>query len=199
MNKITVNENEEKIFYTGSDDITYDVLENGKLIVFEYVVNDSNKVIINLKGKNAEVEYHYSVINYDNNKFNITINHFANNTVSNIFNHGVNVLNNALTFEVSGVVPKNSNGCTCNQKNQIINLANGAGEIKPNLLIDNFDVVSSHAAYIGKFKDELLFYLMSRGISKSNAVELLMTSLLLNEGDVKEPIVEAFLKQIKEV
>ena len=46
----------------------------------------------------------------------------------------------------------------------------------------------------GKFKDELLFYLMSRGISFNKSNELLMESLLINNGNKEEKVVQEFIK-----
>lgn len=94
---------------------------------------------------------------------------------------------------------KNISKCICNQENQIINLSDGTSLIKPNLLIRNYDTFSNHAAYIGKFKDELLFYLMSRGISFNKSNELLMESLLINNGNKEEKVVQEFIKNLKEV
>lgn len=58
---------------------------------------------------------------------------------------------------------------------------------KPILYIDEYDVVANHGASIGKMSDESLFYLMSRGLSKTEAF------LLILEG-----IVSPFLRQISD-
>jgi len=50
--------------------------------------------------------------------------------------------------------------------------------IKPNLLIDEFNVDARHAATIGKFSEEEIFYLMTKGITKKEAVELLIKGFL---------------------
>ena len=55
-------------------------------------------------------------------------------------------------------------------------------------LIDNYDVVSNHAAYIGKFKDEMLFYMMSRGISRDSAYHLLLNGFLIQSGKMEDYI-----------
>ena len=86
----------------------------------------------------------------------------------------------------------------CNQKNQILNIKEGKSTILPKLLIDNYDVVSSHSAYIGKFKDEILFYLMSRGISEKVSYDLLIKSFLVNNSENKE-IIETLEKEIDKI
>lgn len=199
MNSVVVKKGEEKIIYTTDNNVSYEVEENGKLTIFHYSYNVSSNVVVNLNGENALVEYHYSTINYSDNKFNIVINHNKSNTISNVYNHGVNVKNNILEIDVSSIVPKSSFSCICNQENQIINLENGNSKIDPKLLIENYDVTSAHAAYIGKFKSDLIFYFMSRGISKKNAIKLLIKALLINGGNDKDSHVIEFLEKIKEV
>ena len=51
--------------------------------------------------------------------------------------------------------------------------------IKPNLFIDENDVIASHSALIGTFSKDEIFYLMSRGIDKKEAQKLLARGLLL--------------------
>ena len=189
--QITVSNNDEQILHIfdyEDQDIIYTLKENTKLVVYQYGINISNNIVINLDGENSSVEYHYSNINKENNRYNILVNHNASNTVSNVYNHGLNVFNNNLDYNVTGKVLATSNNCICNQENQIINLENGNSTILPNLLIDNYNVISNHSAYIGKFKDEILFYLMSRGISKKSGYELLIKSFLINSSESEDDI-----------
>lgn len=175
----------------------YNVGKNSLLVVYQYGININNIVEINLNGENAKVEFHYNMINYDSNTYQITVNHNHSHTESNIYNHGLNVFHNNLTFDINGIVKKESNSCICNQENQIINLADGKSTILPNLLIDNYDVVSSHSAFIGKFQEELLFYLMSRGISRKVSYDLLIKGFLLNANGSNSNLLKPFIKQIE--
>jgi Fe-S cluster assembly protein SufD len=78
-------------------------------------------------------------------------------------------------------VPKEITGCIVNQNNRIINLTNNKCEIKPNLYIDSYDVEASKSALIGKFSDEEMFYIQSRGIDYNNALKLLITGFLTSD------------------
>lgn len=199
---IVIEDNQEKIIYsfdTCDIDITYKLNKNSKLVVYQYGININNNIVVNLDGENSSVEYHYSTINYSDHKFKIDINHNSSNTISNIYNHGVNVLNNILSFDVNGKVIKTSDNCICNQENQIINLLDGNSMISPNLLIDNYNVSSSHSAYIGKFKENIIFYLMSRGISKSKSYELLIRSFLVNSLEGEREELDKLYKEIKKI
>ena len=199
--EITTFKYEEKelhLFDKKDQEVIYNVEDNATLKVYQYGININNDITINLNGNNAKVEYHYSTINYENHKYNILVNHNVSNTSSNIYNHGINVFDKKLDFNVTGKVFKNSDNCICNQENQILYLVDGDSTILPNLLIDNYNVSSSHSAYIGKFKDEILFYLMSRGLSRTTSYDLLIKSFLINGSSSNEDI-ESLEKEIKNI
>lgn len=192
MKEIDIKEN-QRVFYKfdkTNQEMIYNVYENSKLVVYQYGIDIDNNIIINLNGENASVEYHYSTINYKDHKYKIAVNHNNSKTISNIYNHGINVSDNKLDFDITGYVPNKSDKSECNQKNQILNIKDGKSTILPMLLIDNYDVISSHSAYIGKFKDDVLFYMMSRGISEKVSYDLLIKSFLINGCDNDELIKE---------
>ena len=192
MNRIIDVKESEKVFYDfdiTNQDVIYNVSENSKLVVYQYGINIDNNIIINLNGENASVEYHYSTINYDNHKYKIEVNHNNSKTISNIYNHGINVFDNKLDFDITGNVLNKSGKCECNQKNQILNISDGKSTILPKLLIDNFDVISSHSAYIGK---------LSRGISEKVSYDLLIKSFLVNGCDNTE-LIEKLEKEINKI
>lgn len=206
MNKIKIEDKKTLIkkdtsihLYTDSDsEKVYEVSKDAKLVVFHYSKDSSHKIIVNLNGENAEVEYHYSTINYSDHTYQLMINHYSSNTISHVYNHGVNILENQLHFEIVGNVEKDRQQCICNQSNQIINLNEGKTTIVPILLIDHYQVDSTHSAYIGKFKDDIIFYMMSRGIKRNNAIKLLMEALLINEGETCIQL-EQFKKEIDKI
>ena len=175
----------------------YDIDED--TIIYHYSINSSSKVDINLIKEDIKLDYYFNTINYDDNKFSINVNHKSNNTHSEVYNHGINMNTNKLTFDVIGIVPKEFSKCICNQDNQIINMDNGKSTILPKLLIDNFDVDSNHAAYIGKFKDEYLFYLMSRGISREKSYKLLLNGFLINSDSIEIDKIKEFVDEINRI
>lgn len=190
-----------KILYVLDDnknsDYKYNIDED--TVIYHFSINSTNNVLIDIVKENVTVNYYYSNINYDDNTLNIKVSHLASNTHSEIFNHGVNVYNNKLTYYVDGIVLKSSSKCICNQDNQIINMEDGKSTICPNLLIDNYDVDSNHAAYIGSFNEDILFYMMSRGISRDIASRLLINGFLIGEADINNLQVKRFLNEIKKV
>ena len=67
-----------------------------------------------------------------------------------------------------------------NQNNRIINLNDKLCQINPNLYIDENDVTANHSAYIGKFRDDEIFYLQRLGLSYIDATKLLLKGFLSN-------------------
>ena len=196
-----VSDNKEEIylFTKGTTKKIFNIEKNAHLTIYHYNINSDVEVEINLNGEQASIQYHFSTINYDNHKLTMKINHNYPKTISNVYNHAVNVLDNSLSFIITGDVIKDTKGCICNQENQIINLQNGKSTILPSLLIANYDVSSAHSAYIGKFKEDVLFYLMSRGLPRSKAIELLINGLLINHGSADKEEVIKFKKEIEKI
>ena len=192
MSKILyVVDNNEKTDYK------YNICED--TVIYHFGINSSSTVCINLVTEGVTLHYYYNNINYDENEFKIEINHLVGNTHSEVYNHGVNVLDSKLTYYVTGKVNKESSSCICNQDNQIINMADGKSTILPILLIDNYDVDSNHSAYIGKFRDDEIFYLMSRGISRIEANRLLLNGFLINMDSIDLSKIEVFKNEIEKI
>ena len=184
------------IYLNGEEHKEFNLEED--TIIYHYSINSSSNVDIKLD-KDIRLDYYFNTINYDDNKFSINVKHKSNNSHSEVYNHGINMNTNKLTFDVTGVVPKEYSKCICNQDNQIINMDNGKSTILPKLLIDNFDVDSNHAAYIGKFRDEDLFYLMSRGISRDMSYRLLLNGFLLNSDSIELERIKEFVDEINRI
>lgn len=161
----------------------YFLEENSNLNVQKVTDCDSlnEMCIINLNGEKASVKYNLKTISKNNEKYNFMVYHNANETVSYIKNNGVNILNGSLEFNVSSFVPNGIKKCDVNQSGRIINTTNNVCLIKPNLFIDEEDVVANHSALIGTFSFDEIFYLMSRGINRKDSENLLTKGFLLKD------------------
>lgn len=175
--KKIIIDKDESIFVDGSAEIK--IVESIHANVYCLSYNETNEFNIYLEKENSSIDFYYSTINESDNNLKVNVYHNAKNTESHVYNHGVNLENNNLHFDISGYVKKESIGSNCNQDNEIINIKSGKSTICPNLYIDCYDSNSNHSAYIGKFKDEEIFYLESRGLSKKKAYNLLMKSFLI--------------------
>ena len=167
------------------NEYTFNLEENAHLIINKmYNEEEINEnIIINLNGINSKVDYNFSTKVYNDQKYIININHNNKSTISNIVNHGV-VMNDAnLTFEVNSTIKKGNSKSKLNQESKIIVMSKNNSVIKPNLYIDEFDVDAVHSATIGRFNKEEIFYLMTKGVTKEEATNLLIKGFL--EGHVR--------------
>ncbi len=162
----------------------YELKKNSILCTHHLALDCTDQIDARLLGEESNLEYHYSTMNRKTSALHMTIDHAKSNTQSNVQNHGVNLKDQNLLFDITGRIPKSSHGCICNQDNKILTMQKGHSRIEPKLLIENHDVEANHAAYLGQFKEEELFYLMSRGISKEKCYELLLEGFLLNHDPV---------------
>lgn len=168
-------------------------------IIYHFSVNSTINVNINIINEGIKLYYYYNNINYDDNSFSIQVHHLNQSTHSELFIHGVNVLKNRLDYNVEGIVNKEFSNCICNQENQIINLKSGKSTICPILKIDNYNVDSNHSAYIGRFSEEKLFYMMSRGLTREESYRLLLDGFLLNSDSLDASKIEEFTKEINKI
>lgn len=161
----------------------YYLEENSEIKVFKFnhALTLKEMGLVNLNGADAKFYQNLKTISCDKNKYDLMIYHNAVNTTSLINNNGINVLKGELTFNVSTFVPNKIKGCTLKQQNHIINLTDNKCMVKPNLFIDEDDVIASHGALIGDFSKDELFYLQSRGLSEKAAKKLLIKGLLLKD------------------
>ena len=164
--------------------------------VYMFTVDSSICVDVDLVKDNICFDYYYSNINVNDNDYKININHLGNNIISKIINHGINTTDSKLSYIINTVVPKEYTKIKTSQDSKIIVLKDNNSTIKPNLLIDNDDIEANHSAYIGRFKEDNIFYLMTRGISRVDATDLLVRSFLIGDMDISFEEREIILKQI---
>ncbi len=161
----------------------YDISENGVLHIFKFqkVPVGKEMMTVHLLGEDAQFDYQLKDICTGKETLDYYIYHDEKNTISNIKNNVISLKEGKSTIQVSTFVPKGKKGCTANQSNRIISLNEKKNEIRPNLYIDEYDVVANHSALIGKFSSEEMFYLQSRGLSKMDATKLLLNGFLLSD------------------
>ena len=194
--KIIINTSCKIFEYINNSKINniYEINDNLRLNRFS--INSSLNTIINLNKEEKHLDYFYGTINIDDNNYVIDINHNVKNTNSNIINHGINYSNNKLDFIINSRILKESINVNTNQDSKIILMQDNNCHIKPNLLVDNNDIVASHASFIGHFNKDKLFYLACRGINYNNSIKLLVKSFLLENKDINFLHKEMILKDI---
>lgn len=170
--------------------------ENASLILNNLVIEGSTNVNVNLEQESASFQLNYSILSSKDSNNKIEVRHNASKTNSLLKNHGYSINNAKLILDVSAYIDKESSKCISKQDNQIIENENSLSNINPNLYIDNYDVEASHSAYVGEFKENELFYLMSRGLTEEESKFLLLKSFLIGSFDLEEKIKERYYHEV---
>jgi Fe-S cluster assembly protein SufD len=111
--------------------------------------------------------------------FDIQVKHQEKQSYSFTRMYGVLLDQASLTFLGSSDIVKGAKKTWTRQEGRIADLSNGGkGQVSPILKIDEDDVKASHGAALGKVSEDSLFYMMSRGLSKKQAMALLTIGYL---------------------
>ena len=194
-NEINIKDNtNSKIVLINEEDISneliFNINNNNNVVINIFDASNSinRNITINLNGKNSYVELNVSSVSLGNNNYTVNILHNDKNNRSETNLHGLTIGENKIVFKNNGYIKKGCIKSILNQDNKIITLDKNNSKIEPNLFIDEYDVSASHGAYIGKFKEEDIFYLKTRGLNDDNVNHLLINGFLLNNFDDKEKL-----------
>ena len=136
------------------------------------------KIEVNLNECFSNVKICNSVIAINKVLCHVKVNHNAKNTESSIYNNGITKKDGTIKFDVVSFASKHASISKINQDSKIITLNDiNENEINPVLLIDSFDAEARHAAFIGNFKEEELFY-FNKGHNSLNTIFLLEKYIL---------------------
>lgn len=204
--KIEVFENSQVIIREIKDEDVkpsqYDIIlkENSQLSYnrFHKLNNYHEDINIHLSGEKSKIIYNASFLITDPHNCCLNIYHDYPLTTSIINNHGVISKEGYLDLTVNAYVPKGKIKSYLKQENKVIFLDDNKSVIKPNLLIEEDDVEAFHGASLGKFNDEEIFYLQTRGFDKDSATKLLVRGFLYSNLDFKENMFCRINKNISE-
>lgn len=143
-----------------------------------YTVSDTKTV---LQGNGSVSDTKVIAIGTGSQKLSYTTQarHFGRSSVSQMITRAV-MLEEA-TAIINGItkIEKGATNCDGQQTERVLMLSPGArGDANPILLIDEDDVTAGHAASVGQVNAEQIYYLMSRGISRSEAEYLVIFGFL---------------------
>lgn len=173
------------------------IISKGELRVNKFYNNDNvlEKIDINLYD-GGKIDYRFSNICKNNEDYVININHNGIGTISNINNKSIAMDNSKLNFVINSIVKKEYEKSVLDQNTRIVTLGECAAKISPNMFIDCDDIEARHGSVIGTFKEDMIFYLMSRGIEYNDAVKLLVKGFLFSNVDADSSLREKILNVI---
>lgn len=172
--------------YSNNDNISFNIKYNlgmnSSLIISKFYYNNKCNEVVNvyLNKKGASVKYNFSSISNNDNFYKINIYHLDNTTNSDVFNRVVAKENSSNYFDINSYVDNGIKNCYLNQSTKIVALGDSDNRVNPNMFISEEDVTAVHSSTIGSINEEDLFYLMSRGISYSDSVKLIVKGMILS-------------------
>lgn len=154
-------------------------INNKNIFNYSNEVNEVYNVYINDQLANVDMKNVFLNSSGKKQNFDINIYHHVGNSISNLNNYAICKNDSIISINSNGYIDKNSANSSLHQKSKGILLdLNSMISATPLLKIDNFDVVASHGASIGAIDDDELYYLMSRGLSKSNSEKLIVSGFI---------------------
>lgn len=172
----------------------YVVGDKAFLIVNKFYNNIGvfENISVNLDGEGSRIDYNFSNICLGEEKYVIDINHNSKNTISNISNRSVSLNNSDLNFVINSHVPSEMIDSVLNQNTRIITFGDCNTKVSPNMFIDTDLVIANHGSVIGTIKEDVIFYLMSRGINYNDALKLVIKGYLFSnisaDADIRSKI-----------
>ena len=157
--------------------------------VLNFFLHEEN-TLLNLKSLNKFENY--SV--YD---LKCNINHYSTNSKSYTLFRSVNDSNSKTIFRSNLNIGLDINNVDAKLYcNSLMLTDTNDVTFIPKLNIGNNDIKAAHGATIGKIDEKILLYIISRGISRQNAISILIKSFLSN--DIKNENFSAYIlnKQI---
>ena len=167
------------------------------------LMNEGSQIIdntTNLMGDRSTSALKSVVVGTGDQKINLTskIVQYGKETDGYILKHGVMRENASSVFNCIGYIKHGGTKSMANQESRVLMLSeNARGDANPILLIDEDDVEAGHAASVGRVDPEQLYYLMSRGISQTEAERLVIHGFL--DPVVRELPIEDVKRQLREV
>ena len=174
------------------------VINDGELRINKFYNNKnvSENIDIDLCSMGSKIDYRFSNICTGVENYIININHNNKKTISNINNKSIAMDGSKLNFVINSIVKKEYNGSVLDQNTRIVTIGDSDSKISPNMFIDCDDIEARHGSVVGTFKDELVFYLMSRGIEYNDCIKLLVKGFLFSNIDVDNKMRERILNVI---
>ncbi len=191
--EVTMGENSDMtamFFHEGTHrDMVYsdtmNMARDANLLVSYGELSDGNtdgQVVINLNGGGARSHLYMAAVSDQEQKkhYQLTINHHQPHTYGLMENAGVVRQRGALIFDGVGRIQKGCSQAQSHQTSRIIVFDKEClAKANPYLYIDDYDVAASHAAAVGAVNEEHLYYLESRGLTRSQATRLITTGYLM--------------------
>lgn len=207
MNKILVDEEiyvlnngisvldinkDTKIYINNLDDIdvTFNIKDNINVVVYDFnLKNKNSNIVVNQECNSNFSYYHTFKINGDY-KFNYVSNMNGDNNKNELKISGIS--NGNANINVDGIVKGKTKNNYLDEDIKVLTI-DGKANISPMMHINIKEVIANHNTAISNVREDVIFYLMSKGISRDEAIRLICDGYLYGLFNNEEE----FLKAIK--
>lgn len=163
------------------NDLNINISDGVKLIINQYSEVIENNLFIRInQSSNSDFIYNHSFISKKEYNLNINVNMIGNNSKNIINVHGISDEGKSKVI-VDGNVIKDTRDNELYENIKLLNINNGTSNIYPNMYIDTKNVIANHSASISTVNEDYIFYLMSKGIDRKNAIKLILDGFLEND------------------
>jgi Fe-S cluster assembly protein SufD len=134
-----------------------------------------------LNEANAKAEIKTVALNTANTKqkYNINIYHNSSNTVSELNSFGIANHDSEIQINTDGIIDRKAAKVELRQKTKGLVLDSRSKiNASPVLEINDYDCIASHGASIGAIDEDQLYYLMSRGITRTEAEKMIVSGFI---------------------
>lgn len=150
-----------------------------ELASFPDVCELNNRIFLDEPGSQAVMKTVTLNTSGEKQIFSANIFHNSEATTSELQSYGIVANSSTLIISTDGIIKKGSAKVELRQNTKGLILdENSHISASPILEIEDFDVVASHGASIGAIDEEMLYYLMSRGIKRSDAEKLVISGFI---------------------
>lgn len=135
------------------------------------------EVVSRLAGQGASAEFESVLLGTGKGRYVVrsSMVHAADNTTSNMITRAVMFDESRGDYAGTIQILPDARGCDAYQKEDTLLMSGQARmDAQPNLEISNEDVRCSHGASLGRIDEEKIFYFLSRGIGREEAVKLIV-------------------------
>ncbi len=162
-------------------------LEKGSHLLIEFfgeMYNQKNKVTI-YNQENSVLDFHYACTYEKENELIIESN-VSESFVRNYIKVRSVENNGTILIKALGTINEHTKDTLYLEDIKAITTNNHSVTIYPDLVVESNEVIANHNATISSVSESVLFYLMSRGISKDLATKLIKEGFLKGILQLKE-------------
>lgn len=169
----------------------------------KYNLNQNTDIKVNL---NSSLDVHTTYLATNNKKVVFDLYNKESDSNVDITNNIVCLDNSDFSLDCIGTIVKGAKRSKCHQHSHCLTIDNPKkARVLPVLNIDENDVEASHSLSSGTIDEEILFYMNARGLSKKQALNLILKSYLMPNDDYYEnfelgkQIQEKAIKKVDEI